>query len=348
MNSTAHDLQKFYGTGLAPAARTLSPAVTPKRWIIGKVGEWLQGVDSEGAPVVYPLTVASSPFRTLTSVEPARSLEVTINPDAAAESAKVQKAIKELAITQGLKTDCTYRVTITGSPPRGKGLGSSSIDIASVLLGIKDLQGWGISKAELFKLMCRVERSDYLFDPERIVVTNPSEGSCAILTHAPKCLVLAWDTDPVTAINTEEVLHLDIARRSFKEEYQELSSMVQSGETERLLGAATRSAELNDLLLPKIGFSVALKLVNELRNVGLIAAHTGTILGFALAEPIDEDLQRYLWNFVVDRYVVAPMVFGVGTSVTSQESGVGNGETGSTIASIDRVKMRRSILNSDS
>src|SRR4029077_18663409 len=97
----------------------LSPAVTPKRWIIGKVGEWLQGVESDGTPIVYALTVASSPLRTLTSVEPARSLAVTINPDAPAESAKVKKAIKELAISFRLTADCTYRITITGSPPRG-------------------------------------------------------------------------------------------------------------------------------------------------------------------------------------------------------------------------------------
>jgi L-threonine kinase len=313
MNSTARDLEKFSSTGLSPAARTHSPAVTPKRWIIGKVGEWLQGVDSEGAPVVYALTVGSSPFRTLTSVEPARSLEVTINPDAPAESAKVQKAIKELAIGYGLKADCTYRVTITGSPPRGKGLGSSSIDIASVLLAIKELHGWEISTGELFKLMCRVERSDYLFAPELIVAANPRDGSCSIVAPAPKCLVLAWDTDPGTVVDTESVPHLDLARRSFNQEYQELSGMIQSGATESLLTAATRSAELNNRILPKIGFSVVRNLVHELRHVGLIAAHTGTMLGFALPQPVDKDLQRYIWEFVVNRYLVAPMIFEVGT-----------------------------------
>jgi uncharacterized protein involved in propanediol utilization len=319
MNSAAHDPGKFTGTGLPPVARTLSPAFTPKRWIIGKVGEWLQGVDHEGAPIVYALTVGSSPFRTLTSVEPAGSLEVMINPDAPTESAKVQKAIKELAISYGLKANCTYRVTITGSPPRGKGLGSSSIDIASALLAIKDLHGWGISDAELFKLMCRVERSDYLFDPELIVAANPRDGSCAIVGPAPKCLVLAWDTEPGTMVDTDSVLHLDLARRCFNEEYQELSRMIKSGATESLLSAATRSAELNNRLLPKIGFSAARNLVHELQNVGLIAAHTGTILGFALPQPVDKDLQRYLWQFVVDRYSVAPMLFEVGKS--SQEPG---------------------------
>jgi L-threonine kinase len=312
MNSSAHDPGKFSGTTLSSAARTVSPAVTPKRWIIGKVGEWLQGVDSEGAPVVYALTAASSPFRTVTSVEPATSLVVTINPDAPAESAKVQKAIKELAISYGLKADCTYRVTITGSPPRGKGLGSSSIDIASVLLAIEALHGWKISTEELFKLMCRVERSDYLFNPELIVAANPRDGSYAIAAPAPKCLILAWDTDPGTVVDTESVPHLDLARRSFNDEYRELFNLIESGVTENLLHAATRSAELNNCILPKIGFSVARKLVHELQNAGLIAAHTGTILGFALPQPVDKDMQRYIWEFVVDRYLVAPMVFEVG------------------------------------
>jgi hypothetical protein len=75
-----------------------------------------------------------------------------------------------------------------------------------------------------------------------------------------------------------------------------------------------RSAELNDRILPKTGFSAAQKLVSELHNVGLIAAHTGTILGFVLPEPIDRDLQRYLWDFIVDRYLTTPMVFGVSRS----------------------------------
>ena len=114
--------------------------------------------------MVYALAVDSSPFRTLTSVEPAECFSVLINPDAPADSAKVQKAIKELASSYGFIDDCKYRVTISGSPPRGKGLGSSSIDVASALLAIKDQRDLRISAPELFRLMCRVERSDYLFN----------------------------------------------------------------------------------------------------------------------------------------------------------------------------------------
>ena len=313
MDSTGHGPKQTSSAGASPVVRAPSAVGTPKKWVIGKVGEWLQGVDSQGAPMVYAAAATSSPFRTLTSVEPASRLTVLINPDAPADSAKVQKAINELASSYGFLEDCKYRVTIAGSPTRGKGLGSSSIDIASVLLALKDLRGLRISAPELFEIMCRVERSDYLFNPELLVAANPSDGSCAVVVRTPKCLVLAWDTDPTTVIKTELVLHLDVARQSFCQEYEELSSMINSGETKKLLYAATRSAELNNRILPKIGFSTAQKLVKELPNVGLIAAHTGTILGFVLPEPVDRDLQKYIGEFVVDRYLVAPMVFEMGT-----------------------------------
>lgn len=299
------------GTQKDPGVNSIA---APKRWVMGKVGEWLQGVDKAGTPMVYALAVESSPFRTLASAEPAERFSVLINPDAPADSTKVQKAIKELASSYGFVDDCKYRVTISGSPPRGKGLGSSSIDVASALLAIKEQRNLTITPPELYRLMCRVERSDYLFTPGLVVAADPCNGNCSIAARAPNCVVLAWDTDPATTVNTQAVLHLDLARQSFSEEYKELSETIKSGETGSLLRVATRSAELNDRILPKNGFATARKLQSELQNVGLIAAHTGTMLGFVLPEPIDKDLQKYIWDFVVTHYLASPMVFAVGTN----------------------------------
>ena len=69
--------------------------------------------------------------------------------------------------------------------------------------------------------------------------------------------------------------------------------------------------EINDRLLPKTGFSAAYKFARALPKVGLIAAHTGTCLGFVLPEPIDLDLERYVRDFIADRYSANPMIFGV-------------------------------------
>src|SRR5438876_4843030 len=101
MNSTARDLDQISDAEASPVVGRRAPVGAAKRWVTGKVGEWFQGVDKEGAPIVYALAVDSSPFRTLTSVEPAGGLTVLINPDAPTDSAKVQKAIRELASCYG-------------------------------------------------------------------------------------------------------------------------------------------------------------------------------------------------------------------------------------------------------
>jgi uncharacterized protein involved in propanediol utilization len=137
--------------------------------------------------------------------------------------------------------------------------------------------------------MCKVERSDYLFDPQSIVAANPLDGTHAVVTRAPNCSVLAWDTEPEKSVKTEAVTHLDSCRKPYEREYCDIFKMIATGDISLILRAATRSAELNNRLLPKVGFDAARKLVKELRDIGLVAAHTGTWLGFVLPRPTDED-----------------------------------------------------------
>ena len=263
------------------ANRTLS--------IGGKLGEWVQGIDRSGAPVIYSLTVTRSPFKARTFVERSDALSVLIDRETPEDHSKTRRAILELADMYGFAHDCNYRIVIRGSPPRGKGLGSSSIDIASTLSALREERTLSVSKTDLYKIMCKVERSDYLFDPQSIVAANPVDGTHAVLRPAPECSVLAWDTEPEKFVKTEAVTHLDSCRKPYEREYCDIFEMIATGDISLILRAATRSAELNDRLLPKVGFDAARKLVKELRDIGLVSAHTGTWLGFVLPRPIDED-----------------------------------------------------------
>src|SRR5260370_21358624 len=225
-------------------------------WVSGKVGEWLKGTDENGYPIVFPFTTTSSPFRTLTSIERATNLSIAAEPEWMRSKAETELAVTELAVTCGFATDCNYRITIRNSPPAGKGLGSRSVDIASALLAVKHHRNLDVSESTLFQIMCRVERSDFLFRPELIVATNPVAGSFSIAGTAPRCVLLAWDTAPGEHVDTEAVRHLDLARRRFSREYQELCSLMLTNDSAAQSHASTRSAELNDLFLPKRVFSV--------------------------------------------------------------------------------------------
>jgi uncharacterized protein involved in propanediol utilization len=286
------------------------------QWVTGKVGEWLQGTDENGDPIVFPFTTTSSPFRTLTAIEPAPNLSIVAQPHSINSKQKTELAVKEMAVTCGFAADSNYRITILDSPPAGKGLGSSSVDVASALLAIKHQRNLDVTETTLFQIMCRVERSDFLFRPELIVGTNPVAGTFFIEGTTPRCVLLAWDTAPAEHIDTEAVRYLDLARRRFSREYKELCSLMQTNDSAALFHASTRSAQLNDQLLPKKGFSVANRLVDEFHALGIVAAHTGTYLGIVFPSPIDETLLTSVRAKLIMELSVEPLVFQVGAYQT--------------------------------
>jgi uncharacterized protein involved in propanediol utilization len=286
--------------GTPTERETVAPNVNQSHgryWINGKVGEWVQGINQTGEPIIYSLTVTKSPFRTRAAVERSDALSVVIHPETPEDHTKTRRAILALADAYAFTHDCNYRIVIRGSPPRGKGLGSSSIDIASALLGVGERRALNASKTDLYKIMCEVERSDYLFDPRSIVAANPLDGTHRVVTRSPECSILAWDSEPRKSVETEAVRYLDSCRKPFEREYRNIFAMIETGEISLILQAATRSAELNNRLLPKAGFEAARKLVKELREIGLVAGHTGTLLGFVLPRPIDESVYRRISKF---------------------------------------------------
>ena len=283
------------------------------QWVTGKVGEWLQGTDENGEPVVFPFTTTSSPFRTLTAIAPAPNLSIVAEPHSLSSKQKTELAVKEMAVTCGFAGDYNYRITILNSPPAGKGLGSSSVDVASALLAIKHQRNLAVSENVLFQIMCRVERSDFLFRPELIIATNPMKGAFSVTGTAPDCVLLAWDTAPEEHVDTEAVRYLDLARRRFSHEYKELCALMQTDDSAALFQASTRSAELNDQLLPKQGFSVARRLAGDFHALGLVAAHTGTYLGIVFPSSVDGELLTTMQAKLVKELSVAPLLFRAGS-----------------------------------
>jgi L-threonine kinase len=235
-------------------------------------------------------------------------------PHSLSPKRKTELAVKEMAVTCGFASDCGYRITILDSPPAGKGLGSSSVDVASALLAIKHHRNLDVSESTLFQIMCRVERSDFLFRPELIIATNPVVGNSSTVGNAPRCVLVAWDTAPAEHVDTEAVRHLDLARRRFSRDYKELCSLMQSNDPAALFHASTQSAKLNDQLLPKKGFSLANQLANEFHALGIIAAHTGTYLGIVFPSCVDQDLLTSVRVKLLKEVPVEPLVFQVGAS----------------------------------
>jgi uncharacterized protein involved in propanediol utilization len=249
--------------------------------VAGKVGEFLQGVTRDGSPILYSATIVSPEFTTRALGLPASSFRVLREDQPHRNAEKTEHAIRSLLARRRVEQPWHFEVRIRNSLPSAKGLGSSSADVAAGLLAAVRCLSLDVSEKELFSIMCAVERSDFLFWPDALVCANPLSAEFSIQGPAPRLWLVGWDSEPKRRIATEAVAHLDHRRSRYASEYAELAAYCNSGETDALLYAVTRSAEINQKLLPKPCFSWARDVAKQF-DAALLVAHSGTFMAFAI------------------------------------------------------------------
>ena len=249
--------------------------------IAGKVGEFLQGVTRDGSPILYSATTLSPEFTTRALALPASSFRVLREDQPGRNAEKTERAIRSLLTRRLVEQPWDFEVRIRNSLPSAKGLGSSSADMAAGLLAVVRYLALDVTEQELFSIMCAVERSDFLFWPAALVCANPLSAHFSVQGPAPRLWLVGWDSEPKRRIATEEVAHLDHHRSRYASEYAHLASYCNSGETDALFYAATRSAEINQRLLPKPCFTWARKVAKQF-DAALLVAHSGTFMAFAI------------------------------------------------------------------
>jgi uncharacterized protein involved in propanediol utilization len=280
--------------------------------ITGKVGEFLQGVTRDGSPILYSATIGSPKLTTRALGSPASSFRVLREDQPDRNAKKTECAIRSLLARCRVEQPWHFEVRIRNSSPSAKGLGSSSADMAAGLLAVKRYLSLKVTEHELFSIMCAVERSDFLFWPEALVCANPLSAEFSIHGPAPRLWLVGWDSEPKRRIATEAVAHLDRCRSRYASEYEVLASYCNSGEADALLYAATRSAEINQKLLPKPCFGWARKAAKQF-DAALLAAHTGTFMAFAIPRNEGDTYRLAELQGILRAVGFDPLVFQTGS-----------------------------------
>lgn len=272
-------------------AHSISEANLRPTVITGKVGEFLQGVTRDGSPILYSATTITSDFTTRAFVLSASSFCVSTENRPDRNTGKTERAIQSLLMRRHIDPPWNFEVRLKSSSPSAKGLGTSSADMSAGLLETARYLSLDVTDAELFSIMCAVERSDFLFCTDALVCTNPLSAEFSIQGPAPCLWLVGWDSEPERRIETEAVAHLDNRRRRYTSEYTDLASYCDSGEIDALLYAVTRSSEINQELLPKPCFSWAREIAGQF-DAALLVAHSGTFMAFVI--PCDRlDAERH-------------------------------------------------------
>ena len=157
-----------------------------------------------------------------------------------------------------------FGVRLTSELPHGKGMASSSADIAAVAQAIALSLGKKISPAELGRLCTSIEPTDGIFY-DGIVAMNPLTGQLVKKISArEKFLIAVFDYG-----GTVDTLKLN--RRS-EFALPELADVID-------FALMKKSALANQTILPKRGLIELMNFATELGAVGVNVAHSGTVAG---------------------------------------------------------------------
>lgn len=239
----------------------------------GSCGELLQGrIQGEPFLVTCPITL----YTTVTVDDAAR--EIT------GLGRKSQQALQLLLQDLG-RTAFPYGLQLTSDLPQGKGMASSSADIAAVMAAVQFALTGKIDAEKILALAVQIEPTDGTFLPG-IVGMNPQTGKTRInFGILPAFRISVFDTGGT--VDTQAFYRqqkLSTGKRILTEQkFEQVRKLffqgIEQQNEKRLVEAMTQSACLNQQILYKKDLREFLQKARELGALGINIAHSGTVVG---------------------------------------------------------------------
>lgn len=177
-----------------------------------------------------------------------------------------------------------YRIALKSDLPKGKGMASSSADIAAVCKAAAISVNKPLGPRRLGTIAASIEPTDGIFH-RGIVVYDHIAGKCrAYLGDAPNVKIAIFDTGGVVdTLRFNRRRDLDALREANEDKLREALALLKRGISlgdAKLVGeAATISALANQAVLYKNGLEETIRVARGFGAVGVNAAHSGTVIG---------------------------------------------------------------------
>ena len=176
-----------------------------------------------------------------------------------------------------------YGIKLTSELPQGKGMASSSADIAAVVVAVMEVFGQPWNAQLIMKIATAIEPTDGAFCPG-IVLMNHITGRVLASYHGlPDLRAAVFDLGGM--VNTcdfhaQENIDMSKIDRQVMEEMLTAFREAMTGQDGAALArAATKSAFLNQANLYKQELTALWQAGKEAGALGVNAAHSGTVLG---------------------------------------------------------------------
>ena len=246
------------------------------------------------------------------------------------------KAVRgaQLTLAHLARADVDVRLSLEGSLPRGKGMASSTADVAAAIGATALALGRSLSPDKIASLALQVEPSDGLMFPGIALFDHRRGLISKLLGPAPPLRVLVLDfggTVDTMAFNTAQRTHPLSSLKGCWPRSVELISEGLRTQDVRLVGeGATMSTLAHGRVTPWPHLPAVISFARQINAVGVSAAHSGTVLGLLLPDdgPLARDAALRAWQHLpgleslysrrlVDGGLV-PIQVGLGESVRQE------------------------------
>ena len=167
-------------------------------------------------------------------------------------------------------------------------MASSSADIAAVLAAASHALGQPLAPEAILRLAVQVEPTDAVFMPGIVClnqVTGRVQRTYRSLSYPQLTIFDTGGTVDTAACHAE-------AMGQEAHPWEPLLAALAQGER-RLAEAATQSARWNQAILPKDAFEALLQEARACGALGLVAAHSGTVIGVIWPSQLAHDAIAY-------------------------------------------------------
>lgn len=257
----------------------------------GSFGELLQGMLPDGGHflVTLPIDLHS---RASFTVMP-RTAELGVWPR---DSWKALRGATELLRRYGLPLRGHLR--LQSDIPRGKGLASSTADVVAACRAVARCYRLSIDSETLEAILRDIEPSDGVMYRGVVAYRHREATLQESLGAVPPLTLVAVDEggEIQTLVHNQRALdYAQLERVEHAELLARLRGALERDDIKALGEIATRSAQLNQRVLPKRWFAPMHDIAREIQAAGVVAAHSGTYLGIminALDPRHDEQVRR--------------------------------------------------------
>jgi uncharacterized protein involved in propanediol utilization len=264
---------------MTSALRYRSRQATGVSTCFGTFGELLQG-ELPGSGGDFLVTFPIAQWAVASFEWQAECHGVHVTPSHKAKSRRIAESVLASVGAPG-----GGHLLIESELPEGKGLASSSADLVATARAVGNALSTDLPASLLERLLSQIEPTDGVLYPGIVAFDHRAVRLRALLGSLPTMTIIGIDEGgTIDSVLFNEIRQQPSAER--RREYVKLldlmSESVRHGDLATVGRVATCSAVMNQDVCPKPALESVLRIADDVGALGVVAAHSGTMLGIML------------------------------------------------------------------